>query len=426
MPAEPPPAARGARSVPGATVLGALREALGPGARTVLLLGLASLLNDISSEMVLTLLPIFLTGTLGASLATVGVIEGVAESTAAFMRLGAGRLSDALPRRLPLVIGGYAASAVTKPLLAFAAGAWAAGGLRFADRLGKGVRSAPRDALIADVALAGRRGLAFGVHRSADTVGAVGGVLLAALVLYLAGADTALTREQFRSVALLAAVPGLLAVLLLTRVHERPRAPRAPALATAGARPRFGLPSPPAERRYLLVVFLFALGNSSDAFIILRMVHAGIGLTALLLLVAGRHLVEALLSLPASALSDRVGRRRLLFGGFAIYALIYAGYAAASSPVVVALLTLAYGAYYGAIEGSSRAFVADLADPAERGRAFGWYHFVVAVALLPASIIAGVLWTVSGPGAPFLFGSACALLAALLLTTVRPPRLVTV
>jgi MFS family permease len=402
---------------------GALREALGPGARTVLLLGLASLLNDISSEMVLTLLPIFLTGTLGASLATVGVIEGVAESTAAFMRLGAGRLSDALPRRLPLVIGGYAASAITKPLLAFAAGAWAAGGLRFADRLGKGVRSAPRDALIADVALAGRRGLAFGVHRSADTVGAVGGVLLAALVLYIAGAGTALTREQFRSVALLAAVPGLLAVLLLTRVHERPRPrpPRAPALATPGARPRFGLPSRPAERRYLLVVFLFALGNSSDAFIILRMVDVGIGLTALLLLLAGRHLVEALLSLPASALSDRVGRRRLLFGGFAIYALIYAGYAAASSATVVALLTLAYGAYYGAIEGSSRAFVADLADPAEHGRSFGWYHFAVAVALLPASIIAGVLWTISGPGAAFLFGSACALLAALLLTTVRPP-----
>jgi MFS family permease len=399
---------------------GALRGALGPGARTVLLLGLASFFNDVASDMVLTLLPIYLAGTLGVSVAAVGLIEGVAESTAAFTRLAAGRLSDALPRRLPLVIGGYTVSALARPLLALGGGAWPAGGVRFADRLGKGVRSAPRDALIADVAVAARRGLAFGLHRAADTAGAVAGVLLAALVLVLAGAQGGLSRDAFRAVVLVAAVPGVLAVLLLTRVRELPRtAP--PARQRAPARARFGLPSLPAERRYLLVVFVFALGNSSDAFVILRLVDAGVGLVALLLLVAGRHLVEALLSLPASALSDRLGRRRLLLAGYAVYALIYAGYATVESPLVLTLLTLAYGAYYGATEGASRAFVADLAGPAERGRAFGWYHFAVAVALLPASIIAGVLWQSIDPAATFALGAACALAAALLLTTVRPP-----
>ncbi|MGE0134074.1 MAG: MFS transporter [Dehalococcoidia bacterium] len=400
-----------------ASVVRRARALLGPGGTTILLLGLTSFLTDVSSEMTLTVLPIFLTGTLGVSVATVGVIEGVGESTAALSRLFAGRLSDRLPRRLPVVVAGYGLSALTKPLFALAGGAGLAGLLRFADRLGKGVRTAPRDALIADAASHGRRGLAFGVHRAADTSGAVLGVSAAALLLALLGAEQGLTRGEFQRLVLLAAIPAILGVLLLTRIREQPRS-----LEAAREEPRrlLALPESPAERRYLLVVLAFALGNSSDAFLILRMVDVGVGVVAVLLVLAGRNLVEVLLSVPAGALSDRLGRRRLLQVGYLAYTLVYGGLAFAESEPAVILLVLGYGAYYGATEGMSRAFVADLSPAGQRGASFGWFHLATAVTALPASIAAGVLWTAVGPEAAFMFGSACALLACALLTTVRP------
>lgn len=394
--------------------------ALGPGGATILILGVTSLLTDISSEMTLTVLPIFLTGTLGVSVATVGVIEGVGESTAALARLFAGQLSDRMPRRLPLVIAGYGLSALTKPLFALASGAGLAGVLRFSDRLGKGVRTAPRDALIADASAEARRGLAFGVHRAADTFGAVVGVLAAALLLTLLGAEDALTRGEFQRLVLIAAVPAVFGVLLLTRIRESPRPVEAAPV--PGGRGLVALPESRAERRYLLVVIAFALGNSSDAFLVLRMVDVGIGVVPVLLVLAGRNLVEVLLSVPAGALSDRVGRPRLLLAGYLVYALIYGGLALVESRTAIVLLILGYGAYYGATEGMSRAFVADLSPAGTRGSSFGWFHMATAVAALPASVLAGVLWTAIGPEAAFMFGSACALLAFALLTTVRAPQ----
>jgi len=393
---------------------------LGPGGSTILILGVTSLLTDISSEMTLTVLPIFLTGTLGVSVATVGIIEGVGESTAALARLFAGQLSDRLPRRLPLVIAGYGLSALTKPLFALAGGAGLAAVLRFSDRLGKGVRTAPRDALIADAAVEARRGLAFGVHRAADTFGAVVGVVAAALILALLGADDALTRGEFQRLVLIAAVPAVLGVFLLTRIRESPRPVQAAPV--EGRRRLIAMPESTAERRYLLVVIAFALGNSSDAFLVLRMVDVGIGVVPVLLVLAGRNLVEVLLSVPAGVLSDRVGRRGLLLAGYLVYAFIYGGLALAESEPAIVLLILGYGAYYGATEGMSRAFVADLSPAGSRGSSFGWFHMATAVAALPASVLAGVLWTAIGPGAAFTFGSACALLAFALLTTVRAPQ----
>lgn len=395
------------------------RSALGPGGATILILGVTSFLTDVSSEMTLTVLPIFLTGTLGVSVATVGIIEGVGESTAALARLFAGQLSDRLPRRVPVVIAGYGLSALTKPLFALAGGAGLAGLLRFADRLGKGVRTAPRDALIADAAVEGRRGLAFGMHRAADTAGAVLGVLAAALLLAVLGTEDGLRRGEFQRLVLIAGIPAVLGVLLLTRIRE---APRDAAVAPSPRRRLVALPESAAERRYLLVVLAFALGNSSDAFLVLRMVDVGIGVVAVLLVLAGRNLVEVLLSVPAGVLSDRFGRRRLLLAGYLVYALIYGGLAFAESEPAIVLLILGYGAYYGATEGMSRAFVADLSPAGQRGSSFGWFHMATAVTALPASVIAGVLWTAVGPKAAFTFGAACALLAFALLTTVRVPR----
>ena len=397
-----------------------MARALGPGGFTILILGVASFLTDVSSEMTLTVLPIFLTGTLGVSVATVGVIEGVGESTAALARLFAGRLSDRTPRRLPIVIAGYGLSAVTKPLFALAGGAGLAGLLRFSDRLGKGIRTAPRDALIADVAREGRRGLAFGVHRAADTAGAMTGVLAAALVLTVLGAGDSLTRGEFQRLVLIAGVPALLGVALLTRIREEPRT-----IEEAQPGPEravLTLPESPAERRYLLVVLAFALGNSSDAFLVLRMVDVGMGVVGVLLVLAGRNLVEALLAIPAGALSDIVGRRRLLLAGYLVYAVIYGSLAFVDSMPAVVLLILAYGAYYGATEGMSRAFVADLSPVEGRGGSYGWFHLATAITALPASVVAGALWTAYGPAAAFAFGGACALLAAAVLTTVAPPR----
>lgn len=389
------------------------RDALRGGAATVALLGLTSLLTDVSSEMTLNVLPIFLTGTLGVSVAAVGLIEGIAESTASLTRLFSGRLSDRMPRRLPLVIGGYGISAATKPLFALVAGPGLAGVLRFSDRLGKGVRTAPRDALLAGAASEGRRGLAFGIHRAADTFGAVLGILAAAGAIAWAGGE--LSRSDFRLVALLAAVPALLAVAVLFLVQEEPRTKST--RSTPVLDRTYALP----QRRFLAVIFLFALGNSSDAFVILRLIDVGASAVQTLLLLALMNVVSSTIAVPGGMLSDRIGRRRLLLGGYGVYAVLYAALGLAPSIPLAATALVLYGAYYGLTEGVGRAFLADLTPAASRGGAFGWFHMLSGIAALPASVIAGLLWTEVSPGAAFLFGSACALGAAAVLTTVTEP-----
>ncbi len=287
-------------------------------------------------------------------------------------------------------MAGYTVSALSKPLLALA-GSWTAVlAVRFGDRLGKGVRTAPRDALLADSVPAERRGAAFGFHRAGDSLGAVVGLGLALLVVWLTqGNALTLSRATFQRIALFSAVPGVLAVVvLLAGLHEVRRA------APAAGRPILGSfrAMPPDFRRFLLIFGLFTLGNSADAFIILRAQERGLSVVGVLAMLLAFNVVYTAVAGPAGRLSDRVGRPRLILAGWAVYAAIYLGLALAGAAWQVVALFIAYGLFYGLVEGNARAFVADLAGAEGRGAAYGLYHAVVGLATLPASLIAGALW----------------------------------
>jgi MFS family permease len=360
--------------------------------RTVRSLGLVSLLTDASSEMIYPLLPAFLTGTLRAGPAFLGVVEGLAETVAAALKIVSGGLSDRSRRRKPLVVAGYSLSSLVRPLVALATAPFHVLAVRVLDRMGKGVRSAPRDARV-------DRGRAFGFQRAMDHAGAMVGPLLASAAM--------LATNDLRVVFGLAAVPAVLAVAtLVLGVREEPRLP-APAAPTAAA----GGPAPlePALLRYLGVLAVFTLGNSSDAFLLLRAQEAGVALAAIPALWTLHHLVKAGASTWGGALSDRVGRRRVIAGGWTVYALAYAGFAVAGSTLAIVGLFAFYGLFHALTEGAERALVADLAGEATRGRAFGLFHAVTGAALLPASLATGLLW--QRFGAPVALGTG-ALLAA--------------
>ncbi len=368
--------------------------------------------------MIYPLLPLFLTRTLGAPMKAVGLIEGIAESTSSGLRLAAGWLSDRVGRRKPFVVAGYACAAAAKPLLAVA-GTWGhVLGIRLLDRFGKGLRTPPRDALLADAAPGPIRGRAFGLHGSMDTAGAVAGPLLAWAVLPWVGGD-------FRAVFLLAFVPALIGiVVLLAGVREIPP-PAAPPLTPPSP--------PPGERikvraaglggrfwRFVPVLVCFGIGNSSDVFLILRSRQLGISEGSIPLLYLTFNVVYAAVSLPGGTLSDRIGRRPVILAGYAMFALVYLGFARAGAAWETWPLFAFYGIYYALTERIQRAFVADLVPEAARGRAFGIYHAVVGALALPASLLAGWLWDAVGPAAPFSLGGASAVLALLLFLILRP------
>lgn len=375
--------------------------------RNVLVAGLMSLFTDISSEMVVPVLPLFLTAVLGTPVAAVGLIEGVAESTASLLRVFAGWLSDLSGRRKPAMLVGYALGNFTKPLLAVSVSWPQVLAIRFADRFGKGIRGAPRDALIADSVDASVRGRAFGFHRSMDTAGAALGPLLAAGTL-------AVMHGNPRAVFWLASLPGIVSVLIGWWFLRERQLTKPVAVAPALAFRSLGRP---------FLVFtgistLFALGNSSDAFLILRAQNVGMATAVIPLAYFGFNAVYAVLATPAGILSDRWGRRRLLVGGYVVFALVYLGFAVVPNAVGVAALFLAYGAFYALTEGVARALIADQVPAALRGTAMGSYSTMTGIALLPASVIAGLLWESVGPWAPFAYGAGLALLAACLLALV--------
>ncbi|WP_223913361.1 MFS transporter [Geobacter sp. AOG1] len=375
----------------------------------VLVLGFVSFFTDVSSEMIYPLLPLFLTTVLGAGPTFLGIIEGVAESTASFLKLGSGILSDRLPGRKGLVLTGYTVSALARPLIAMATTPLAVLGIRFADRLGKGVRTSPRDALIADSVDAGVRGKAFGFHRSMDHAGAIVGPLVAAACLSLFALD-------LRTVFWLAAIPGILAVLLIIlKVRETGRRH------LEDGHFLFTIPKG-RLRTYLLILFLFTLGNSSDAFLLLRASQLGVTPALIPLLWTFFHLIKMLATMPFGALSDRVGRRGVIVAGWSVYALAYVGFALATTELHIWLLFAFYGLFYGLTEGVEKAFLADIAAPAERGAAFGWYNCAIGIGALPASVIFGVLWQRLGPHVAFGCGAAIACLAGLLLLLFVPAR----
>jgi MFS family permease len=383
-----------------------LRPPLHP---TVRSLGLVSLLTDASSEMIYPLLPAFLTGTLRAGPAFLGVVEGLAETVAAVLKILSGGVSDRLRRRKPLVVAGYALSSAVRPLVALATAPAHVLAVRVVDRVGKGVRSAPRDALVAHVVAREDRGRAFGFQRAMDHAGAMVGPLLASAVL--------LATSDLRVPFALAAVPAAAAVATLVfGVREEPTRPVS---VPERASPRSG-PLEPALVRYLAVLAVFTLGNSSDAFLLLRAQETGVALAAVPAVWSLHHLVKAGVSTWGGTLSDRVGRRRVILVGWAVYGLSYAGFAVASSPLAIVALFAFYGLYHALTEGTERALVADLAGQATRGRAFGLFHAVTGATLLPASLLTGLLWQRYGAPVALGTGAALAAVAAMGLLTLVP------
>ncbi|PWB70644.1 MAG: MFS transporter [Anaerolineales bacterium] len=385
--------------------------------RNVWVMSATSLLNDISSEMLLNLIPFFLSNILGVRTVVIGFIDGIAETTASLLKIFFGMLSDRLGRRKPFAVTGYALSAFTKPLLYFAnAWGWVLG-VRFADRVGKGVRTAPRDALIADSVNGHQRGLAFGIHRAADTLGAFLGLGIAAVIIWLTQSDALLlARDTFQLIVLVSIVPAGLAVLVLAfgAVDKTGSGTSSEVrrLSLKGMDARF--------KTFLLIMVIFTLGNSSDAFILLRGQERGLSILQVMGMALTFNLLYTVFAGPLGAWSDKVGRRRLILGGWFAYGLVYLGFAFAREGWQVWTLFALYGLYYAATEGVAKALVADLVPEAQRGTAYGLFNAAIGIMALPASMIAGLLWqgigawNGFGPAAPFLFGACLALLAGYL------------
>lgn len=380
--------------------------------RNVLALGTVSLLTDISSEMIYPLLPLFLTATLGVHPAFLGVIEGAAESTAAFLKWISGLWSDRIRNRTKLVAAGYTLSSLARPLVAAAVHPAFVLAIRVCDRVGKGLRTSPRDAILADSVDPSLRGKVYGFHRTMDHTGAVIGPLAASLIL-------ATVTKDMRTIFWLAGIPGILSVILVVfGVKEpalnRPMAP--PQVKFNFARPQGRLLA------FLAVLFLFTLGNSADAFLLLKAVDLGVPAAEIPLVWITLHLVKMGSTFPFGWLSDHTDRKWMLAGGWLVFALAYMGFAFANAAWHAWALFAFYGLFYGMTEGAERALIADLAGPANRGSAFGWYHGVVGLGALPASVLFGFLWQRYDPKTAFLFGAVLALTsAALLLLSFKSP-----
>jgi len=371
--------------------------------RNVFFAGLVSLFMDVSSEMIYPLLPIFLMNNLGASKMAIGVIEGVAEATASLLKIISGWLSDRFGRKKLLMVIGYGVSTISRPMMA-GAGTWADVFLaRFVDRTGKGVRGAPRDAIIADSTEKNRLGLAFGFHRAMDTTGAIIGPAIAfVLLLYFT--------DNLRLVFFAAALPGVLAVATIVFFIKEKRRPIEVAALPSLSIKSFDGPF----RSYMVVVAVFSLGNFADAFIILRAHDLGVKEWLIPVVYLLFNVVYAATSIPMGMLGDRIGLRRMVLAGFIYSSVILAGFAAADSAAHIWILFPLFGVFKGMSEGVSRAYLASLAPPDRKATAFGVYHAVSGLCLLPASVIAGFLWDRSGAGSAFLFGAGASILAALI------------
>lgn len=407
--------------------------------RNVIALGAVSFFTDVSSEMIYPLLPVFLTATLGASASVLGAIEGAAETTASLLKLASGWWSDRVRRRKPLVVFGYTLAAAVRPLVAAAQSASHVLAIRLTDRIGKGIRNSPRDALVAESVHPSIRGRAFGFQRAADHAGAVIGPLVAFGLLQWLGLE-------MRTVFWLAAIPGALAVVTVVAfVRESTRPSLRDGLVlgggyAAGVQAQQSGPTAPQERReptrgaaaaenglprafwaYLAVLLVFTLGNSSDAFLLLRANELGVPITLVPILWAALHVVKSLASTPGGALSDRIGRVPTVIAGWAIYALVYFGFALASAHWHVWALFVTYGLFFALTEGTERALVADFVPAARRGTAFGWFHLTVGLGMLPASVLFGFMWDRFGAHVAFGMGAGLAAVAAAGIALIPKP-----
>jgi MFS family permease len=392
--------------------------------RNVWVVTITSFLTDISSEMIFNLVPLFLANVLNTGTAVIGLIDGIAETTASLMKIYSGALSDKLGKRKWLTVLGYGLSTLAKPFLYFAQTWHWVLGVRFADRMGKGIRTAPRDALIAGSIDDKQRGLAFGLHRAGDTLGAFLGLLIATLIIWWTQAgDAQLLESTFHVLILVSIIPAALAVLVLALgAREIPAAGHAgaPTLSLKGMNQKF--------KMFMLVLVLFTLGNSSDAFIILRSQERGLNLLQIMVMLLTFNLIYALLAGPLGALSDKIGRRKLIVAGWMAYGLVYLGFALSQAGWQIWSLFGLYGIYYAATDGVAKAFIADLVPNERRGTAYGIYNATIGLMALPASVVAGLLWQGAfgwdgfGPAAPFLFGAGLALLAGMLFWILVPAK----
>jgi MFS family permease len=376
-------------------------------------LGAVSFFTDVSSEMVYPVTPVLLTKALGAPAWVVGLIEGMAETATSVLKIYSGAISDRSGKRKPLTLAGYGLAAAAKPVIGLAGVWWHVLAARVTDRIGKGLRTAPRDALIAENTPDASRGRAFGLHRAMDTAGAVTGPLLG--YAYLTA-----NPESYRNLYFLALIPALIGVMILWLLVKETHTPEpishVPPIsireALRGLKPEY--------RRYLLIVGLFAAGNSSDAFLILRSQEMGISPAQVLLVYATFNIVEAAVSYRAGALSDRIGRKPIVAAGYGIFALVYLGFAMCDGAAAAWILFGVYGLYNALTQGVQRALASDFAHPHRRALELGAFHMVVGLAALPASLLAGVLYTHVSSSAPFLLGASTALAAAILI--LRLPR----
>jgi MFS family permease len=381
------------------------------GVRSIIFwIGFVSLLTDMSSEMIVPILPLFLTSVLHTQIGTIGIIEGIAESTASVLKLFSGWFSDQIGKRKPLMIIGYGLSNLIKPFFAITTSGWQVLFIRFGDRFGKGMRGAPRDALIADATTKEDRGKAFGFHRAMDTLGAVIGPLVAFIILNT-------YHGQYRTIFVLSAIPGVLAIFVLIfflkekKKDENSEQRGLPKISLKQMGRKFVV--------FTLISTLFALGNSSDAFLILQAKEVGMKDTLIPLAYLVFNLTYTFFSLPTGILSDRIGRRPVIISGYVIFAIIYLGFGLVHHPLGIWILFVFYGLYYAATEGIQKAYIADLVPMGNRGTAMGTFNAFTGFAALPASIIAGFLWQAFGPLATFATSSGLAILAAILLFIIK-------
>ncbi len=385
----------------------------------VLALSLVSLLNDTSSEIIYPLLPAFLAITLGASPFAIGLIEGFAETVSSLLKLFSGYLSDKFEKRKLLAFAGYSLSGLLRPLLAFVSSWQQVLVLRVTDRTGKGIRGAPRDALIADSTAPENRGFAFGFNRAADHLGAVVGPLIAFALLYLwAENPTNPTANDYSNIFLVAAIPAVLGVFVIAffvkdTKHKTDKAENITPI-------KLSLKEFDGNfKRFLIVISLFTLSNSTDAFLLLRAEQSGVATYMLPLLWVFLHISKVIFSIIGGDLSDRIGRKKMIFAGWILYALVYFGFAFVTSAWQIWGLFFIYGAFFGLTEGVEKALVADLVEPEKRGTAFGFYNLAFGITVFPASLIFGALWTKFGAETAFLVSAGISICAAVLLLTVN-------
>lgn len=375
----------------------------------VLILGLVSLFTDMSSQMVFPLIPLFLTATLGASATVVGIIEGSAEAVASLLKVFSGYWSDRIKRRKPFVLLGYGISSLMKPLFAFAFAWQSVFVIRIVERVGKGLRNAPRDAIIAESSAGDVRGKAYGIHRAMDGIGSTLGAVLAYILLLSLG---------FSDIFLLAGVPAFIAVLLILFVKEREKVPSTDRPAPKSIRISFR-ELPPKLKQFIAVSTVFTLGNFGYAFLLLRALDIGLSDRTAILLYITFYVVYTIVTIPAGTISDKIGRKPVIIIGYVLFGTTSLGLAVVTNLSGIVWLFALYGVFYALIDGVQRAFVVDLSPPDLKATALGAFHTATGLAALPAGAIAGILWDVISPETTFLYGFALSITAAVLLLRFR-------